>query len=206
MSLTVKDTGGGDFKIPDPGAHVAVCDLVVDLGLQPNSYNPAKPKQKVYLRWQLPNERLEFEKDGKHHNLPMTVGSMFTASLSKKAVLREFLEAWRGKPFTDKELAGFDLFTILGAPCQVNIIHNESNGKTYANVTGVMPLPKGMDKPKVEGKTVKYSPETPDQYEEVPEWLRKKIESAVTEESHDTVAQTRRNGLEDEDQGKDLPF
>ena len=209
MGLMAKDNGGGDFKLAPPGAHIAVCDMVVDIGLQPNNFYNKQPKHKVYLRWQLPHERLEFTKDNIQHNVPMSVGATLTVSLSKKAVLRGFLESWRGRPFTDEELKGFDLFTIIGVPCQVNIMHEVSGDKTYANVTAIMPLPKGMTKPVIEGKTIKYSPDDPGQLNDVPEWLRKKIAAAIKpEDLDDKVEQSRKDfsnggGALDSD---DIPF
>lgn len=169
MPITVKETGGGDFKIVPEGQYLAVCDMIADLGLQDSG--AFGPKHKVYVRWQLPDERIDTPDGSK----PMVIGSQLTASLSEKANLRAMLESWRGRKFTPDELNGFDLFNVLGAPCQLTVVHNESNGKTYANVKAVVPLMKGMKKPEVEGKVVRYSPDEPGQFDELPEWLRKKI-------------------------------
>lgn len=167
MALMVTDTGGGDFKLVPQGTHIAVCFLVADVGMQPTSYGP---KHKIIMGWELPQETIEVDGVEK----PMIIYQNYTASLSEKANLRQDLESWRGKAFTPQELAGFDLFNVLGHPCMVSVIHNESGQKTYANVQTVTSLPKGMEKPKPT-HTVKYSEEDPDQLSDLPEWIQKKI-------------------------------
>jgi len=61
--------------------------------------------------------------------------------LSEKANLRKDLENWRGKGFTEAELAGFDVESIRGANCLLTITETESGKR---KVSGVTALPKGM--------------------------------------------------------------
>ena len=90
--------------------------------------------------------------------------------------------------FREAEKEAFDMFKLLGAACQVTVTHRESGGKTYANVTGVAGWPKGMDKPKeTECKGLKYSQDEPEAFQELPEWLRDKIQSQVLEEQAASV-------------------
>jgi hypothetical protein len=49
--------------------------------------------------------------------------------------------------FTDQELQAFDLESLLSVPCLLNIIHESRAGSTFANVAGVMRLPKNMTAP-----------------------------------------------------------
>jgi hypothetical protein len=72
------------------------------------------------------------------------VSKFYTASLGEKANLRADLKNWRGRDFTDEELAGFDAKNILGKPCMLSITLND---KGKARVTGVMALPKGTAVP-----------------------------------------------------------
>jgi hypothetical protein len=75
------------------------------------------------------------------------VTNRYTLSLNEKATLRKHLEAWRGKLFTPAELEGFDLENLLGANCQLQVIHNLSDqGRTFANIQAIVPLGKGMTK------------------------------------------------------------
>lgn len=176
MSLIAKDNGGGDFTPTPQGTHLAVCNMVVDLGNQESTYQgQTSVKHQCFIRWELPQERIEFEQDGEKKEGPMVIGKRYTLSLNEKATLRKDLEAWRGKSFTPEELEGFDLFKLLGVACQVTVTHREKDGKTYANVTGVAGWPKGMDRPQPEIPVLKYSEDEPGQYSELPEWLQKVI-------------------------------
>lgn len=178
MSLMVKDTGGGDFTPVPEGTHLAVCNMVVDLGLQETTYmGQTTTKEQVFIRWELPSERIEWtDKEGQKREGPMSIGKIYTKSLSEKANLRKDLEQWRGKAFTPAELDGFDLFKILGVGCQVSVTHREKDGRTYANVTGVVGWPKGMKMPeKPENELLRYSPDEPGQRDLLPDWLRDKI-------------------------------
>src|SRR5208337_1405024 len=68
----------------------------------------------------------------------------YTLSLHEKAALRKDLESWRGRTFTEEELKGFDVENVLDVPCLLNVIHNGTSGTVYANVSGIMKLPKSM--------------------------------------------------------------
>lgn len=122
------------------GTHAAVCVDVVDLGvLEVNFGGKAKKQHKINIVWQID----ELREDDK----PYQVRKRYTLSLHEKSGLRKDLESWRGRPFTSAELEGFDVETVLSAPCMLNVIHNVKDGSTYANVTAVMKLPKGMHAP-----------------------------------------------------------
>ena len=100
MPLKYPSTGGGDFKNLSAGSHLAFCILIADIGLQPRRNYPDDPKHQVYFRFETPNERTEYEKDGRKVEGPMTIGTTYTASMSTKANLRKHLESWRGRPFS----------------------------------------------------------------------------------------------------------
>ena len=50
--------------------------------------------------------------------------------------------------FTDEELKGFDIEVLIGANCQLGIVHRTTENGTYANLSTIAPLLKGM--PKIE--------------------------------------------------------
>lgn len=142
-------TGSNKSYVPAPvGTHPAVCTQVIDLGLQ-HSEMYDKTAHKCLIGWELPGE---LDADGK----PYMVFKRYTASTNKKATLRQHLEAWRGKPFTDAEVKAFDIRAIAGKPCLVNITHSENDGNTYANVSSVMAIPKGTPAPKATSKPVVF--------------------------------------------------
>jgi hypothetical protein len=183
MAIMAKDTGGKDFKKVPPGAHFAICNMVVDCGLQEGF--SGKPQHKIYLRWEVPDERVTYEKDGKQTEGPCSIGSLYTLSLSEKANLRKVLENWRGKPFTPQELQGFDITTVLGKCCQIMVTHSE-DGK-YANVTGVMGISKDQRARAVAAKSenapISYSLEEHNAaaFNALPNWLKEKIENRLEE-------------------------
>lgn len=136
MSITVK--AGGEFTPAPEGLWPGVCIDVVDKGVvQSKIY---KPRHMIQIRWIMDAE--PSLASGKPH---MAVRS-FGATLGEKSALRPFLEAWRGKKFTEDELQGFDVENLIGACGQVQILHNRSNGTTYANVQAVVPYPRGLAK------------------------------------------------------------
>lgn len=198
--MRVSDTGGGrDFEPLRADQHVALCDMIVDLGMQPPGPNSKfGPKHQVYFRWQVPEERVEYEYDGQQVNRPAVIGRIFTASLSEKGHLRPFLESWRGQAFTADELREFDLNSVAGAAAFINVIHEPGNkaGKpvTYANIATIMKLPKGMPKPKLEGEIIIHD-EDHDRYDDLPEWLQKKLDAAIDEDDDHTDTQRGQGGF-----------
>lgn len=203
MAIIASDNGGGgDFSPTPQGTHLAICNMVVDLGKQPIEYQGQQStKHQVYLRWELPHERMDWkDKDGTERNGPRVIGKTYTLSLSEKANLRKDLEAWRGRAFTAEELKGFDISKLLGVPCMVTVVHSEKGGKTYANVSGVTGVPKGMAKPDgCECGILIYDDDNLDQYDALPEWLQKKVDAQVKSQPKSPV-------LADGELDDDIPF
>jgi hypothetical protein len=173
MALLVKEKGG-NYTLTPPGNHVARCVWAIDFGTQ-HSARYDKDTKKLALFWELPNEKHTFkEEDGPQ---PFMVRREFTASLSKKSNLRAFLESWRGRAFTKEELEGFELSKLVGQPCMVNVIHEEGEDRTYANIASVSQLMKGYNAPPQITPPVFYEIEQGknDTYLSLPEWIREKI-------------------------------
>lgn len=134
----------GDSKSYTPapaGTHIAVAVDVIDLGMKPNPFQDGKEQHKIDIAWQIDEPR----DDGKRH----VVYKRYTLSLNEKATLRHDLESWRGRPFTAAEERRFDVESVIGANCILNIQHvpgTKDPSKTFARVVSVMPLMKGMTK------------------------------------------------------------
>lgn len=185
MAILATDTGGGgDFTPVPQGTHFAVCDQVVDLGKQriTSAMYGESIKHQVYIRWQIPAERVEWEKDGEKQEGPAVIGKTYTLSLGDKANLRKDLQAWRGKPFTPDELRGFDIAKLLGAPATITVTHTEKDGRTYANVASLGGIPKGMDKPKAEGEPLLYDSDNMGSFERLSKRMQDKIKAQIIEE------------------------
>jgi len=182
MTMTFPTGGtGGDFKRVPAGSHIAVCNLIADCGMQPGSPLYPSPKHKLYIRFEIPAERVEYEKDGQTIEGPMTIGSFYTASMNEKATLRKQLESWRGRAFTDEEAAQFDVSAILGKGCMLSVVHSENGGKTYANIVGIGSLPRGVPIPEPENPLLYYDDQSPAvDLDKLPKWLQDKINGQLT--------------------------
>lgn len=173
--MIVKATG----TVPEPcpaGNHVARCIGLIDLGTQTEDYlGKTKHQRKVLIKWETPLETKVFKEENGEQ--PYVLSKEYTMSLGEKSNLRKDLEAWRGRGFTEQELSGFDLQNILGAPCLINVIHQD-NG--YAKITNVSPLPKGTTCPEIVNKTQYLSLDAFDLnvFQSLPEFWKKKIESS----------------------------
>jgi hypothetical protein len=184
MAIYVSATSGGNYPERKPleaGAYAAVCDMVVDLGVQASPGGQFAPKRTLMLRFQIPSERVEITKDGETKSLPAVISRTLGLSLNEKATLRQLLQSWRGRAFTPEELKKFDLVNVLGKPAFINVTHSVKGDKTYANLTSIMPLPKGMPAPTLEGEALTYSIDEPDpaMFDKLPAWVQDKIANRV---------------------------
>lgn len=180
MPILLKNNGGKDFDPVPAAMHQAVCYGVVDIGTQkPSIKSQYGPKRKVIFLFELPHERADFGEDKK--NQPRAISLMHTNSLGERANLRRDLEGWRSRPFTEEELKGFDPKNVIGANAQLNVVHEKSGEKTYANIKSITPLAKGMTKLTQENPTLYFSlDDQPDltniQFpENMPQWIQAKI-------------------------------
>jgi hypothetical protein len=204
MPLIAKQTGQ-DLPPIRPGAYTAACILVADVGMsQGGRY---QPQQKVFIQWELIGQWVKIQRDGKTVELPRLIGKFYTLSLSRKARLRGDLESWRGRLFTEAELKGFDLFTILGAPCQLGIVHDQgADGKTYTNVATIMGLAQGTKKPVPESTLLRYARDEPRDFDRLPPWLQDRIrqgEAAMPAPAETDAAPSDPDAPEFDD---DIPF
>lgn len=165
MSLISKTEGSEGFKLVPEGTHLARCYLMVDVGLQETVYGD---KEKVVLGWEIPEVQMD---DGR----PMIIYSTYTNSMHEKSNLRRDIENWRGKKLTDDESRAFDLRNVLGHPCQLSIVHNENNSRTYANVAAVTGIPKGLPVAEAINDVICFDLDAGDDVSILPEWLQRKV-------------------------------
>jgi hypothetical protein len=141
MGVVVSAGSGKQYPLCPAGVEQGVCCDIIDLGMVASEYEgKTTTKHKVVLCWQVAEVDPETKKR-------FVVGKRYTASLHEKATMTKDLEGWRGRPFTAEEKRGFDLDNVLGVNGLLNIVHNQGrDGKTYANVAGIMPLPRNTPK------------------------------------------------------------
>lgn len=166
-----------DFEIAPAANHVACCFKLIDLGTQKVEWQGTeKLQRKVLIGWELTNEMMA---DGR----PFVISNRYTFSTYERAKFRQHLESWRGKAFDDEKDFGndgaFDAKNLLGVGCLLNVVHAKSKdgSKTYANVAGIAPIPKGTTPPVPINDQIYFSLDEPDQdvYDSLPDWVQEVI-------------------------------
>lgn len=128
MPLIVKEDPS-EYPLCPEGLHPAVLVDAVDLGEQES---PWGSKHKLSLIF----ETQQKDEDDK----PFILAKRYTWSLHEKSNLRKDLERFRGDKFLPRELQeGVDLEHYIGMSCQVLVVHNEVEERTYANIESILP-------------------------------------------------------------------
>lgn len=171
---------GQKFPTAPEGTFSAVCVDEIDLGKVENKVFGGI-RNMVRLVWQIDEEmdddtaaKFKMPRGSRH-----IIKQDYTASLDEKAKIRKHLQSWRGRAFTQQELLGFDMETVVGVPCLLSIVHNSgSKGGTFANVEAVMRLTKGATAIKPEGyiRVKDRKPEPVGQHPELASAPRPKVE------------------------------
>ncbi|MDN4611454.1 phage replication initiation protein, NGO0469 family [Arthrobacter burdickii] len=175
MSTTVSKPASDFEQVPE-GTFVARCYGLVFLGTQEVQFKgETKQQEKVVIQWELLDEDGK-TKDGK----PFTISKTYTRTLDERGNLYSDLNAWRGKRFNADELLEFDMVAVLGAYAMLQVLHseNEKTGKTYANVSALMPY-KG-EKPAAVNANILFDIEEPDAdtFNGLPDFLKLKVQAA----------------------------
>jgi hypothetical protein len=199
MSLIATESSVKYENAPE-GVAACRCYRIIDLGTQESDYQGQKKiAHKILVNWELVGTS---NAEGK----PYTIGKKYTLSLSEKATLRKDLEAYRGRKFTPAELEGFDISKLINAPCMLNIIHATKDGKTYANIGSIMPLPNGMVAPQLVNDKVLFSLSSFDEsvFNGLSDGLKKIIMSSPEYDEVTGTAQPSLQGASMNDD--DIPF
>lgn len=124
------------YENANEGIHNAVISRIDDLGPVEGPFG-TKDKIRVIFTTE--------QKDSEGNLIE--VRSNFTKSLHKKSGLTKFLKAL-------KINAGdaFDTDELIGLKLQIVVVHNESDGKTYANIDSYLPVTRKAAKPAVAAK------------------------------------------------------
>ena len=141
--------GGGKSKFPPhpEGSYAAICADVWDPWTVESTYADSKGKliDKTRVVWLTTETNPETGEPWEVSEvLNLTMGSQ-----EKPSRARERFTSWRGKSFTDEEARKFDWESLIGKTCYLTVVHNRKDGKTYANVSSIAPLPKGMPAPSI---------------------------------------------------------
>lgn len=135
------------FKLPPSGSHLGRLYRILDLGTQKVEWQGAiKMQRKLMFSFELHGEDNDGQALTTNDGKPLMISKRYTMSLGEQSTLRKDLESWRGKKFTAEELLGFDLNVLLGKFAMCNVTHNDREGKTYANLSGLSQVPAALKK------------------------------------------------------------
>lgn len=181
----VKDRAKPKTPPVEPGVYLSVCVGYIDLGEQYSEKFKNYATKGMYI-WEIPSETIEVDGEVK----PRQLSKEFTLSSSKKCNLRGTIESWNGKTYSDEEFSEFELCDQVGKPCQLQVVLNET--KEYANVSNLMPLPKGFPAPTTETKFIRWDMDHWDDavFAELPEWVQEKIKKSTQYQKEHAPADT----------------
>lgn len=176
--LTAPVGGSGERKICPVGMHVARCYQIIDLGTTEQGGNFPGKKRKIQLLFETPYEQAVFSEDNGEQ--PYYIRATYTLSMNEKAILRKDVTSWLGKKMSDDQAAAFDVFSLLGKECQVNVVHTTKGDTTYANIGAITPLAKGMTCPPPINPLVAFSAAQPDMnvFNTLPPFIQDKIKES----------------------------
>ena len=171
---------GKDFDPVPAGNHIARCYQILHIGTVPEEYEGrVNMMNKVRFTWELPNETKVF-KEGEPAK-PLSISKDYTLSMGDKANLRKVVEGWLGAGLHKEEAEFFDVETLIGQPCMLNVVHKKSKGgNLYADVLGVASIPKGMTAPEAINTSRVINYENFDQavFDKLPDFLKDKMKKS----------------------------
>jgi|TARA_R110002020_G_scaffold83847_9_gene208224 hypothetical protein len=210
MALTISDSGGGTFEQAPQGMHNATCFRLVDVGTHDETYEgDTKKRHSIFIYWELNDAKME---DGQ----PFSIMKQYTLSLNEKSALYKDLCAWRKKQFTDEELKGFDLTSILGVTCDLDIGETKTGKSKVVNVYS--PDGGAKKQPTVNEQIAfdidEYVAGNSDMnslWVDLPSWVQSKIDESFEVKAKDTARnQQRESGdfesLKSLNEKEDKPF
>jgi hypothetical protein len=203
MGLTITNKGG-EYEKLDAGRYKAICYKIVDAGTRLESFKGGKPKPRslVFLYWEVTHVQMgedgeEFwdevrMEDGRR----FSISKKYTASMNENATLFLELKSWRGKKFTDEDIAGFDITKLLGKTCEFDVVEYQKNdGGTGTAVEGIYKPEGGVKAVDTENDQVVFdidiycreftgesdaaSKEMCDVWDDMPDWMKEMIEESM---------------------------
>ena len=181
MAVNATNNGGTPRELIESGNYPARCISVIHIGTIEDTWK-GQPKMmnKVRIVWEIPHLTKVF--DPAKGPQPMSISMDYTLSTGEKSNLRKMLESWRGKDFTPAEIEKFDVLSVVGAPCFINIIHKMSSaGNEYETITAVTRVPQGTKIPPMINPKLLFDFEenfSAAKLEAFPDFLKEKIKKS----------------------------
>ena len=137
--------------------------------------------RQILIQWELPNCRINLNRDDVEISLPRVTGQKYTFSCFHGAKLSQHVTPWVGACPDN-----FRFEVLLGQACYLSIVHEKgkTNDNVYANIASVMKVPAGTAVPEQENPDIFY--DLPAMKKDFPEsmmgdnykWLRELIEGS----------------------------
>ena len=176
------------FELPPQGTVCARLIHILDLGTQHTEFQgKAKDKRQLRLTWELVDNPMS---DGRN----FVIGKTVSASLYKSSLL-EMIESMTGQNIEFESEGSFDMKQLLNLPCMLSVIHTSKEGKTYANIGSVSPMPtikgKKIEAEEAQNHLINFGLDTYDQdtFDMIPKWVQ-----AIIEKSPEYQEATRKHG------------
>lgn len=180
LNAATQPSAGGD-KVPQPvlapDQYPARLVSVVDLGLQPQKAwkGEAKPNiHKLNITYELLDEFLVDEDGNVRPDKPLWLSETMPFHNIKAERAKSTL---RMKAIDPQGVANNEWAEMLGMPCLVATSNNESDGKTYTNISDVARPVKGMVFGELQNSTKLFELDNPnmDVFNDLPPWIRDTI-------------------------------
>lgn len=216
MGLTIKPQEEtvyvGEKAIIEAGSYPARCIRIIDLGTQETEWKGVtKDSHKVKFVFEFPDEKAVFNQE--EGEQPFILSKTYTASFNSKASLYKDLCSWMKQDV--KKLESFKLSDLLDKECLISVTHSVSDKRkdylyekckengvdtstihpsqyTYANIAGIMPVPKGMSVSPANNEQYVLDFDNFDQavYEKLSEWDQEKVDQSKERKSSTKPAKT----------------
>lgn len=183
--LTVpKPESNLDYELTPSGTHVATIFKIVNLGTLTTEWQGQERQvPKIRIFWEIPGETKTFtDKEGNDRELPFAISRKLTLSMGEKSNLLPLVKGMTGTSFSEEEAYNFDIFSLLGLSCLINVVHEKSKDgdRTYAVVNSASALPKGMEAPAPVNEQVIWNVRdmSRDEIMDLPEYISKDMVSS----------------------------
>lgn len=207
MAINATNTSTPRELIP-AGNYIARCYKMLHIGTNLETIDgKTQLMNKVRIGWELPTETKVF--DEAKGEQPLVIDQEYTLSMNEKSNLRKILASWRGKDFSEEQAKSFDITTLIGIPCMLNIIHKpaKTGDKVYQNIGSVSPMPKGVPCPDQVNKNqiLQYDNFDTKLFDSLPDFIKNKVLTSVEYKAMTLPNTTEMNHTND-DNNDDLPF
>lgn len=172
----VKTSGEGGPREVCPAENLrAVVTRIYFVGTQLNKFQPEqRPALKIVMSFEVDSQK----SDGSNHML----SSVFTYSLHERSALSKQFGPILGNQWPQKDGEPFDISSLLGLCCMVDIKHNtKPDGSVSAKIDKISKLPRGFSPFETDSNQSVWCYDDPGAMdaEGVPDWIKKMAQESV---------------------------